>query len=373
MSASQGPDGETPAAPEPGSSSPPAVREEERPSRPRSSRERPRRSLARPGRLRALVHRPWFEPVLMVAVIAVLLGSLYAYTGNWPPLVVVESSSMQHGDNDVLGVINTGDLVLVKKVSVPSQVTTYVQGENIGYTTYGEYGDVLLYYPEGNLAATPVIHRAILWLDYDAATNSFSAPTLADINCGLHQEYQDIEPGTSNQTADCPTGPYYNLSGTLVLYNVGWQSVTVTINLAELADASPHTGFITMGDDNCYPNIPCTYHEQGTFDQDNSCTIACLVEPSWVEGVARGMIPWVGALKLWLSGDSGYVPPQTWDYLGATILVILLVPTVVPRLVRWMREPPEQDEEPPGVPSKDDGPSEGPEGDLPTPSSAQES
>lgn len=301
-----------------------------------------RRSLAHPGRLRDIVGRPWFEPVVTVMAIVVLLGGLYAYTSNWPPLVVVESSSMQHGDVDVPGLINTGDLVLVKQVKVPSQVTTYVQGEaeSPGYTTYGEYGDVLLYFPEGDTALTPVIHRAILWLDWNSSADAFSAPSLAPLVCGPADvgAYEILPPGAGTPGCVSPSDPNAPLSGTIELFNVGWQQVTDQIDLGDLATQEvPHSGFVTEGDDNCEPNQgPCTHGEFGVYDQ-KGCAITCaLVEPAWVEGVARGMIPWFGAIKLWLSGDPQYVPPQTWDYLALTIVAILLLPTVVPKAVRHL-------------------------------------
>src|SRR2546425_1099668 len=51
---------------------------------------------------------------LLVAaiIVVVFLAAIYAYAGVWPPLVVVESASMQHsGQDSFLGVIDTGDMV----------------------------------------------------------------------------------------------------------------------------------------------------------------------------------------------------------------------------------------------------------------------
>ncbi len=304
---------------------------------------RNRRSLAHPGRIRDLVGRPWFEPVVTVVAIVALLGGLYAYAGNWPPLVVVESSSMQHGDHDVLGLVNTGDLVLVKKLNVPSQVTTYVQGLASGYMTYGEYGDVLLYFPNGNTAYTPVIHRAIIWLNWNATAQEFSAPSLSALQCGpsSYGNYEIVPPGGGGSNYGCVSSsdPNAPLSGSIDLFNVGWQSVLVSIDLSGLArQATPHSGFITEGDDNCLGGSVCTYGGQGVYDQRGCAIVCATVATSWVEGVARGMIPWFGAIKLWLSGNPQYVPPETWDYLAATILAILVLPTVVPKLIHHLRE-----------------------------------
>lgn len=284
--------------------------------------------------------------MLTLVAIAALLGGLFAYSGTWPPLVVVESGSMQHGTQDVVGVINTGDLVVVKHVDVPSQVTTYVQGmgENPTYSTYGEYGDVLLYYPDGNTAFTPVIHRALIWLTWDSSAQAFEAPSLAGLACGPKSNgVYEIQ--TSQASFEClsPSAPNMPLTGTIVLWGVGWQGVTVQIDLAALAQqASPHSGFITEGDDNCAlpsgaSDSVCSPGDTGVYDQ-HACAITCsIVEPQWVEGVARGMIPWFGAIKLWLSGNGASVPSNTGVYLGLTLLVILLLPTVAPKGVQYFQ------------------------------------
>ncbi|HKS59716.1 MAG TPA: S26 family signal peptidase, partial [Thermoplasmata archaeon] len=77
----------------------------------------------------------YFEPLVALAIIVVLLVSLWAFTQNWPPMYVVESSSMQHGGNDQLGLINTGDIVLAQKLPL-SEIQPYVVGLVSGYVTY---------------------------------------------------------------------------------------------------------------------------------------------------------------------------------------------------------------------------------------------
>ncbi|MCI4373234.1 MAG: S26 family signal peptidase, partial [Thermoplasmata archaeon] len=59
----------------------------------------------------------YFAPLVALAIVILLVVSLYAFAQNWPPVYVVESQSMQHGSSDVVGVINTGDLVIAQKVS----------------------------------------------------------------------------------------------------------------------------------------------------------------------------------------------------------------------------------------------------------------
>ncbi len=254
----------------------------------------------------------YFEPLVAVAIVVVLLVSLYAYTQNWPPVYVIESDSMQHGASDVLGVINTGDLVLAQKIPT-DQITPYVVGLATGYSTYGEYGDVLLYLPDGQ-GSTPIIHRAILYLQWNPASSTYNATELSGLRCG--NDSGAIYNSTSLRGGQCGTT---GLTGTLDLYRIGYRSATLSIPLASLGD---HSGFLTMGDHNVIPT-DCTNNCIGEPDQTSG--LSELVEPGWIVGVARGMIPWVGAVKLLLEGDAGMVPAQSWQFLGLTIVGLILL------------------------------------------------
>ena len=257
----------------------------------------------------------WFEPLVAVAIIVVILVGLYAYTQNWPPLYVVESESMQHGSNDVLGVINTGDLVLAQRVPI-DQITPYVVGIATGYQTYGEYGDVILYSADGQ-GTTPVIHRAILYLEWNPVSGSYNASDLAGLPCGSERGavYNYTDPSDPSANPCQTTG----LSGTITLFHIGWQSVPVSIDLSSplLGD---HSGFVTMGDNNFLPT-GCPSSCTGYTDQEDGTS--ALVEPGWIVGVARGMVPWFGALKLLLDGNAGEVPSQSWQYMGLTIVGLI--------------------------------------------------
>jgi len=258
----------------------------------------------------------YFEPLVALAIIIVLIVGMYAYTQNWPPVYVVESKSMQHGTNDVLGVINTGDLVLAQKIANGS-IQPYVVGLKTGYSTYGEYGDVLLYQPNGQ-SGTPVIHRAILFLDWDpAGGGSYSAPGLAGLACG------DEANAVYNTTGGSSPCSFSNLAvgGSIDLYRIGWSSIDVSISLS-VAQLGGHSGYLTMGDNNFVPN-PCTTGCQGITDPEQG--ISQLVEPGWIIGVARGMIPWVGAIKLALEGQASMVPAQSWQFLGLTVAGLILL------------------------------------------------
>jgi signal peptidase I len=257
----------------------------------------------------------YFEPLVALAIIVLLLVGLYAYTQNWPPVYVVESDSMQHGSSDIVGLINTGDLVLAQKASV-SSIVPYVVGLTTGYSTYGEYGDVLLYHPDG-AGDTPVIHRAILFLDWNSTTGTYSAPELSGLPCGGPNAVY----ATPGKGTGCDTS---GLSGTLDLYRIGWMSVNVSLSLSASA-LGRHSGFLTMGDNNYICSGPgdCTgFPDQGG---GSAPEISSLVEPDWIVGVARGMIPWFGAVKLLLGGQASMVPSQSWEFLALTVVGVILL------------------------------------------------
>lgn len=273
----------------------------------------------------------YFEPLVALAILAVLLVSLFAYTANWPPVYVIESNSMQHGQGDHVGTLNAGDIVLAQKVGL-SSVVTYVQGIQNGFSTYGLSGDVLLYYPNGSSKATPIIHRAIIYLQWDKHNATYNATGLTSSECGNGSGlYVTIN---SVGTATCATS---GLSSTekLVLYHVGGR--TVAVNFGYTNELGDHSGFLTLGDNNSHPDqAPGAVH------------LSSLVEAGWVIGVARGMIPWFGAVKLLLDGNSGRVPTASWEFMGLTIAGIIFAAAGLHVLLRRARnrEEDERDELP---------------------------
>ena len=178
----------------------------------------------------------WFEPLVALAIVILILVSLYAYTGNWPPAYVIESDSMQHGVTDQVGLINTGDLVLAQRINA-SQVTTYISGMSTGYRTYGEYGDVVLYYPNGDTNSAPIIHRALLYVNYNPLNRTYSMPQLLGAPCGS-------ESGAVYRVASHPSGcGPLGVSGELTLLGIGWMGATVNVSLTT-GVVGAHSGFL---------------------------------------------------------------------------------------------------------------------------------
>lgn len=175
------------------------------------------------------------------SVLGVLLVGLvlFAVSGIWPPMVAVESGSMEPH-------MYRGDLVFVMEehrlapeIAVGNTgVVTYQAAEGgDGYRKFGDYGDVIVFEADGG-RSTPVIHRARFWVEegenWVARANAAYLP-----------------PGDCSSLPNCP---------------------------------APHAGFITKGDSN------------GQYDQ--VAGISGPVRPAWVQGTAEFRIPWLGYVRL---------------------------------------------------------------------------
>jgi signal peptidase len=187
----------------------------------------------------------WLREMLSSVAVVLLIGAiLFAVSGVWPPMVAVESPSMEPN-------MNTGDLVFVTEPGrlAPDVadndlgVVTHETGEESGYRTFGDYGSVVIYQPPGR-QASPIIHRAMFHVEegenwYDRADDRYHN---AD-DCG--------------ELRNCP---------------------------------APHAGFVTLGDNN------------RQYDQANG--LAEPVAAEWVTGVARLRVPYLGYVRLITTGQA---------------------------------------------------------------------
>ncbi|GGM67852.1 S26 family signal peptidase [Thermogymnomonas acidicola] len=252
----------------------------------------------------------WYRSSAFIAVVVIVavIGGTTAYCGIWPPVSVVESGSMQHGSYWMPGVINTGDMVFVKRTPDPySSVVTYVVGREEGIRTYGEYGDVILYRaPSGEV----IIHRAMFLLEWHNGT-----PYVV----GYH-----------GQSWLVVTDNY------VLIKDVGYSHRNFYFPLAPVRN---ETGFITMGDHNfaVSPVYNATLDAYDAADQSPPPAGFGFppVKASDVVGIAFGQIPWFGLIKLnlmRLQGDWPYyneVPKGSYRDLGislAAIVVALVFP-----------------------------------------------
>lgn len=242
-------------------------------------------------------------------VVAIVLGALFALTRTWPPLVVVETGSMQHGDEaSALGVIDAGDIVLIRAASDPEEVVTYVEGRADGYGTYGDFGDVVLFQVPGEPQA--IIHRPLFRVLWNETSGGFDIPSLLALE-------RQVDWSASQAT------PFGLQSGdSVVLHNVTFKDLTLTLPLGQFVPqvVAPRCTlenpcYVTMGDNNA-----------PAYD-------LVLVRHSWVVGIARGEVPWLGLLKLVLDGTYGWgddrVPANSWTSLAVLLVVLLGGPLAV--------------------------------------------
>lgn len=216
------------------------------------------------------------KTVSLIATVAIIIAAIViavmVYSGMNPALTVINSKSMEHSDDESqLGVLDTGDMVIMVNPDKTS-ITTYVEGHHSGYSKFGDYGDVIIYYRDGK---NPVIHRAILWLDYNKDTGKWSAPALAN----YPSEYWDNE-----GNKDC-----MNMIGILKIsltkdYATGERDF-YEINLTTMKNSNPSSGYLTKGDNN------------SVFDQSGGI-IDHFIGKNNIKAVAGVEIPWLGCIKL---------------------------------------------------------------------------
>lgn len=101
----------------------------------------------------------------VVAVVGSVALVLYLVAGTWPAVVTIESESMVPN-------MNVGDLVLVVDEDRFGDLTTWAEGNRTGYLSFGDYGDVIIYRPNGADNVHPIIHRAIAYIDPASAEQS---------------------------------------------------------------------------------------------------------------------------------------------------------------------------------------------------------
>lgn len=244
---------------------------------------------------------------LAFIVVLVIMLILYAYCGVWPPMVVVESSSMQHSnERSYIGVIDTGDMVFVKRVDNADILITYINGEATDYSKYGTFGDVIIYRPDGNSSTTPIIHRIVVWIDVN---DTYVSPATTDV-----VDY-------ANYSFDIPSLGIFGTNDNVTIPDYGHDNRGVDIPIWAILTnfrnrgIEPHGGFITLGDNN---------------DRTDQTLRHCLpVKGEWVVGRAIGELPWFGLIKLSVGGPPTDAPRNSWVNLFAVVVILISVPFIL--------------------------------------------
>ena len=190
-----------------------------------------------------------------VAMVALVGALLFAVSGVWPPMVAIESQSMEPN-------IQKGDLVFVMEEHrfpggdaaangrESTGVVTFQTGQRTGYTEFGMAGDVIVYRPGGDAGATPIIHRARFWVEEG------------------ENWYDEANPDYLGRYDNCRELP---------------------------ACPAPNAGFITKGDNE---------RTNPQYDQVAQITDRP-VKPEWIVGTAEFRIPLLGNIRLLLSALFG--------------------------------------------------------------------
>ncbi|KUG20510.1 signal peptidase i [hydrocarbon metagenome] len=138
----------------------------------------------------------------VVGVVGGIALALFLIAGTWPAVVTIESESMVPN-------MNVGDLVLVVQKDRYGEFQTWVEGSQSGYVSFGDYGDVIVYRPNGATHVHPIIHRAIVRVDADEVDPFFENP---------HAGY--ITKGDNNPVID--QGTYYGSVGVIEPVREEW-------------------------------------------------------------------------------------------------------------------------------------------------------
>ncbi|NHN46186.1 S26 family signal peptidase [Halostella sp. JP-L12] len=171
-----------------------------------------------------------------VALVAVVGLILFAVSGIWPPLVAVESGSMEpHMEkNDLVFIVDENRFTADGAVD---GVVTYQQGQENGVRSFGSYGEVIVFQPNGQ-DGVPIIHRAHMFVEEDERWVE-------------RADEDHLRGETCEEVRNCP---------------------------------APHDGFITKGDDTPY--------------YDQVAGRSTVVKSEWVQGRAEVRIPWLGWVRL---------------------------------------------------------------------------
>jgi signal peptidase len=274
----------------------------------------------------------------VVGVVGSIALLLLLICGTWPAVVTIESGSM-------IPHMNIGDLVVVVEKDRFGALQTWDDGKKSGYQKFGDYGDVIIYRPNGvtDFWASigllplskqhPIIHRAMTWTDAGAKVPSYlnlyrGAVTPAEYLpltvSGVTADGYTIlavqgstgilpnsTPSSRDVTMKTPLGNYILPAGAIVK-DAGY--------VRETENTTSHGGYITKGDNN-------NFSDQGYLTISGAGTVEP-VQKDWVIGKALFTVPYVGLLPL---------------NIGPVIVIVIIL-MVLHEL--WLRRREEEEEKP---------------------------
>ncbi|WP_247003508.1 S26 family signal peptidase [Halosolutus gelatinilyticus] len=196
--------------------------------------------------------RDILSSVALVALIGLLL---FGISGIWPPLVAVESGSMEPNmqEGDLIFIVDDDRFVGDDPID-GTGIVTRETGQDSGHEKFSQPGDVIVFKPDGSDRRTPVIHRAHFWVEKGENW----------VDTKANQKY--LGGATCAEVQACP---------------------------------APHDGFVTKGDDNM------------GYDQHYGGAQTNIVKPEWVTGKAMFRIPYLGHIRLAFDSIFGMTAPTS--------------------------------------------------------------
>ena len=263
----------------------------------------------------------------ILAVFCILIGGVYAYSGVNPPFSTINSSSMQHiNDESRIGTIDTGDMVIVKDPD-RHDIVTYVEGSKTGYSKFGEYGDVIIYKTQTN----NIIHRAMIHLtlkDIEYHGDEIMCQTWYIPSLEGYNDWTLTKNGSNVLNDDTIWNPVENTIRiekdhkeiVFELTDVGYSDVDVPIKLWYLGldKEEGYNGYLTKGDN---ANTNKNFDQTSLSQMRNK-----LVTEEDIKSIAMMEIPWLGCLKLLINGkNTDQIPTNSIVDLIVSIVVIIAI------------------------------------------------
>lgn len=142
--------------------------------------------------------------LISVAIVGGIAVILYSISGIWPPMVAIESGSMEPSMSagDIVFIVSPSNFV-AEGATKQDGIVTHRQGKEDGYETFGKPGDVIVYRPDGSNLRTPIIHRAIFYVEEGEEYETIGgeekvAPYDGFVTKGDANKYYDQEQGLSD-------------------------------------------------------------------------------------------------------------------------------------------------------------------------------
>jgi len=162
--------------------------------------------------------------IVLFLILLLIVFSIYTLVNK--DIVHVQSSSMENSSDDS---IKKGDWIRLKRTKDRGDVTTFIEGRNSHYRKFGTYGDLIIFPPNGDESRTKIIHRAIVYIQWNSTGGGYDVPRLG----------------------------IYNSSGSFIIEDFPYpEKRGLWIDLGNILDGfnqtlqGPHSGYLTKGDNN---------------------------------------------------------------------------------------------------------------------------